>query len=158
MNLVVLLLMVVGLAFFLFSLFKPARKVVKVTETKPNNSCNEVDYLFQRNLKGGILDTQDRRNQLYDRMAKLVPMIKDLNGQMEDIYKKLDETERDAKDLVPDNMDELEYQYGQKLITKPFEDLYRPENGIPNFERPTFWKTLNAKNSGSLDKDKQKGK
>lgn len=140
MQIVILFLVALGIAFLLYSFVQPARDTTTSREQDSiktgSTVCSEIDFMFQRNLSGGLIEKNDRRNQVYERMAKLAPEIKRLNQEMANIYDDLYST-WDAES-VPKNFKELDYQYGQKLITVPVEDRQRGTPQIPNFERPTF--------------------
>lgn len=139
MQLLVLLLVAAGMAMMMFSVLRPpvqTPQVSKDTSPSSNSVCSEIDYMFQRNLTGGIIDKNDKRNQVYDRMAKLAPEIRRLNQEIANLYDDLYST-WDEK-VLPANLKELDYQYGQKIITTSFEDRNRANASIPNFERPTF--------------------
>jgi hypothetical protein len=139
MQIIVLFLVALGIAFLLYSFVQPVYEKSREEKEVVNSQstvCSEIDFMFQRNLSGGLIDKNDRRNQVYERMAKLAPEIKRLNQEMANIYDDLYST-WDAES-VPKNFKELDYQYGQKLITVPLEDRQRGTPHIPNFERPTF--------------------
>lgn len=138
MNFLILFIVATGMALVMFSFVKPTPLTLKTepSQASPNTICSEIDYMFQRNLTGGMIDKNDKRNQVYDRMAKLAPEIRRLNQEIANLYDDLHSTWNEEK--VPSNLKELDYQYGQKLITVPFENRHREGMQIPNFERPTF--------------------
>lgn len=139
MQVLIFLLAVLGCGLVLFSVLRkqsiPTAKDTPVVAGAPS-SCSEIDYLFQRSLSGGLIDKSDKRNQVYERMSKLAPEIRRLTHEMTNLYDDLHSTWNN--ETVPRNLKEIDYQFGQKLITVPFEDRHRPLSGIPNFERPTF--------------------
>lgn len=135
MNLVILLVVALGIALLIHSYMTPVPVSTVPASVAPKATCNEIDFVFQRNLQGGLLDRQDRRHQIYDRLSKLMPEVRRINEEISNLYEDM-HTALDQV-VLPDNFQELEYQYGQKLITKPFEDRHR-DSRVPNFERPTF--------------------
>ena len=137
MQIILLFLVAIGISMLFVSYFKPQlpKEEIRVSP-EPNTICSEIDYMFQRNLAGGTIDKNDKRNQVYERMSKLAPEIRRLNQEIANLYDDLHSTWNEEQ--VPSNLKELDYQYGQKLITTAFEDRNRANSQIPNFERPTF--------------------